>query len=58
MQARDLQQWAEDPEGFHHEAVAGSWEEQPRACAERLFMLLVKVTHAGQACGRLQCMHA
>jgi len=29
--------------------MAGSWEEQPRACAERLFMLLVKVTHAGQA---------
>ena len=47
VQARDLQQWAEDPEAFHHEAMAGSWEEQPRASAERLFMLLVKVPCAG-----------
>lgn len=42
MQAHDLQEWAENPEGFHHEAEAGGWEEHPRACAERLLMLLVK----------------
>lgn len=42
-QARDLQEWAESPEAFHHDAEAGGWEEHPRACAERLLTVLVKV---------------
>lgn len=47
MQARDLQEWAESPEAFHHETEAGAWEERPRACAERLLMTLVKVQRTG-----------
>ena len=45
MQARDLQEWAESPEAFHHETEAGAWEDHPRACAERLLMTLVKVQY-------------
>ena len=56
MQARDLQEWAESPEAFHHETEAGAWEEHPRACAERLLMTLVKVQGTTPACqGAVGC---
>ncbi|KAK9844039.1 hypothetical protein WJX81_002691 [Elliptochloris bilobata] len=42
LSARDLQEWEEGPEAFHHEAEIGGWEERPHVCAERLLMMLVK----------------
>lgn len=43
MQARDLHEWEESPESFHHEADVGSWEDHLRSCAETLFGVLLEV---------------
>ena len=42
-QARDLHDWEECPEAFHHEADVGSWEDHLRSCAETLFAALLEV---------------
>ena len=43
LQARDLHEWEESPESFHHEADVGSWEDHLRSCAETLFAALLEV---------------
>ena len=45
MQARDLQQWEDCPESFHHEADVGSWEDHLRSFAETLLATLLEVAH-------------
>ncbi len=43
MQAKDLHEWEDSPESFHHEADIGSWEDHLRSCAETLFATLLEV---------------
>lgn len=43
MQAKDLQQWADTPEEFHHECETSAWEEHLRSCAQVLLGVLMEV---------------
>lgn len=36
----DLEEWAQDPEGFHHEQDMIQWIEKLRPCAEALYLTL------------------
>lgn len=36
----DLEDWAQDPEGFHHEQDMIQWIEKLRPCAEALYLTL------------------
>ncbi len=43
MQAKDLQEWKEDAEAFHHAADVGGFQENLRTCAETLYLSLFEV---------------
>lgn len=43
LQAKDLQEWAESPERFHHETESSAWQEHLRSCAQVLLYVLVEV---------------
>lgn len=36
----DLEEWALDPEAFHHEQDIVQWKEKLRPCAESLYLAL------------------
>ena len=44
-QDKDLHEWDDSPESFHHEADIGSWEDHLRSCAETLFAALLEVRY-------------
>ena len=38
--AKDLEEWSENPESFHHEQNLVQWTEKKRPCAEALFIVI------------------
>uniref|UniRef100_A0A0E0QD39 Importin N-terminal domain-containing protein n=1 Tax=Oryza rufipogon TaxID=4529 RepID=A0A0E0QD39_ORYRU len=38
--AKDLEEWSENPESFHHEQNLVQWTEKQRPCAEALFIVI------------------
>lgn len=36
----DLEEWAQEPEAFHHEQEMVQWREKLRPCAESLYLAL------------------
>jgi hypothetical protein len=38
--AKDLEEWSENPESFHHEQNLVQWTEKKRPCAEALFIII------------------
>ncbi|KAL5198245.1 hypothetical protein ABZP36_001757 [Zizania latifolia] len=38
--AKDLKEWSENPESFHHEQNLVQWTEKQRPCAEALFIVI------------------
>ncbi|XP_021855547.1 uncharacterized protein [Spinacia oleracea] len=40
LSARDLEEWSQNPEGFHHEQDMVQWTEKLRPCAEALYIVL------------------
>jgi cyclopropane fatty-acyl-phospholipid synthase-like methyltransferase len=44
FQAKELQEWADNPEAFHHEADLGAWQDHLRSCAEALLAGLLEVS--------------
>lgn len=42
LTAKDLQQWADTPEEFHHECETSAWEEHLRSCAQVLLGVLME----------------
>ena len=44
-QDKDLHEWEDSPESFHHEADVGSWEDHLRSCAETLFAAFLEVRY-------------
>ena len=49
LQAKELQEWAESPAAFHHEADMGSWQDHLRGCAEVLLASLLEVSFYSHA---------
>ena len=43
VQAKDLLEWKEDAEAFHHAADVGGFQENLRTCAETLYLSLFEV---------------
>ena len=40
LSASDLDEWSQNPEGFHHEQDMVQWTEKLRPCAEALYIVL------------------
>ncbi|KAL2621919.1 hypothetical protein R1flu_002124 [Riccia fluitans] len=40
LMADDLEEWAQEPEAFHHEQETVQWKEKLRPCAESLYLAL------------------
>lgn len=38
--SKDLEEWSENPESFHHEQNLVQWTEKKRPCAEALFIVI------------------
>ncbi|GBF94095.1 hypothetical protein Rsub_07082 [Raphidocelis subcapitata] len=41
LTARELADWEEDPEAWHHATDGGAWEDSLRPCAEHLYLQLL-----------------
>ncbi len=44
LTARDLQDWSDEPEAWHHAGEGGAWEDSLRPCAEHLYLQLLTVS--------------
>lgn len=40
LTAKDLEEWYQNPEAFHHEQDMVQWTEKLRPCAEALYIVL------------------
>lgn len=49
-QARELQQWQEVPEEFHHQSDSAAYRDNIRPCAELLFATLLQVWYISKVC--------
>jgi hypothetical protein len=50
LSARDLSEWGENAEAWHHGAEGGAWEDAARPCAEHLYLQLLAVGFFVGAC--------
>lgn len=48
-QEKDLSEWRDNPEQFHHESDVGSWQDNLRVCAEALLLALLERSRAAVA---------
>jgi hypothetical protein len=51
LTARELAEWEEDAEAWHHAAEGGAWEDGLRPCGEHLFLQLLTVRLWGRVQG-------
>lgn len=54
VQARELQDWEDNPESFHHQADPGAWQDHLKSCAETLLASLLEVS---QSCHAFHVLH-